>query len=110
MSIESNNVLLKFIFPFFFNEATKKFFTSYRDLLIWIHLSLSSKIQKNYTGLKISGCTGVRVNSGQKDTKKPKNPNATFEEPGAKAGVVEQKQVSVRDPCTQHHQRNGQNT
>ena len=53
---------------------------------------------------------GVRVNSGKKDTKKPKNPHATFEEPGAKAGVVEQKQVSVRDPCTQHHQRNGQNT
>ena len=34
---------------------------------------------------------GVSTNSGEKDTKKPKNPTATIEEPGAKAGVLEQK-------------------
>ena len=107
MSVESNNVVLKFIFPVsVLNEAIRKFFISYRDLLVrqtwklgpfcssactWIHLSLGNKIQRTYRGLKITGCMGVSTNSGEKDTKKQKNPTATIEEPGAKAGVLEQK-------------------
>ena len=34
-----------------------------------------------------------------KDTKGPKNPTATFEEPGAKAGGQEQKQVLRMPPA-----------
>ena len=45
-----------------------------------------------------------------KDTKRPKNPTATFEEPGAKTGSWEQKQSTAHAPCTQHHQRGGQIT
>ena len=44
----------------------------------------------------------------QKDQKK--NPTATSEESGAKTGCQEQKQGTVHAPCTQHHQKGGQNT
>ena len=37
-----------------------------------------------------------------------KNPNATYEEIGAKTGCWEQKQGTAHSPCTQHHQRGGQ--
>ena len=52
----------------------------------WTYLSSSNKIQRNCTGLKITSACSVGANSGPKDTKRPKNPTATFEEPGAKAG------------------------
>ena len=42
--------------------------------------------------------------------KKTKNPTATSEEQGAKTGCQEQKQGTAHAPCTQHHQRGGQNT
>ena len=45
-----------------------------------------------------------------KDTKRPKNPTAAFEEPGAKAGDQEQKQGTAHAPCTQRHRRGGQTT
>ena len=111
MSIESNNVLLKFIFPVsVLNEATRKFFISYTDLLvrqtwnlepfcssayIWIHLSLSSKIQRNYMGLRIIGCMGVRANSGQKD---PKKPNCHFWRAWSKRRGFGAKQVCCACP------------
>ena len=40
------------------------------------------------------------ANSGQQDTKRPKCPTATFEEPGAKTGCQEQKQGTVDCPCS----------
>ena len=70
-----------------------------------------SKIQRNYMGLKITVCMlqlGQILDS--KDTKRPKNPTATFEEPGAKKGCQEQKQSTEHAPCTQHHLRDGQTT
>ena len=115
VSIESNNIVLKFIFPVsVLHEATRKFFISYRDLLVrqswnlgpfcssactWIHLSLSNKIQRNYRGLKITGCMGVRANSGEKDTKKPKNPTATIEEPGKKQGFWSKSRLLCMPPA-----------
>ena len=52
----------------------------------WTHLSSSNKIQRNYMGLKITACMFSWGKFWTKDTKRPKNPTATFEEPGAKAG------------------------
>ena len=53
----------------------------------WTHLSSSSKIQRNCMGLKITVCIGRWGKFlNPKDIKRPKNPTATFEEPGAKAG------------------------
>ena len=52
----------------------------------------------------------VRVWLGQimdpEDTKRPKHPTATFEEPGEKnkRGCLEQKQGTTHALCTQHHQ------
>ena len=45
-------------------------------------------MQRNYTGLKITDAWAVGANYGQKDTSRPKNPTATSEEPGAKAGEL----------------------
>ena len=61
-------------------------------------------------GLKITACICSWDKFCTKDTKRPKNPTATFEEPGAKAGGGEQKHGTVHAPCTQHHLRGGQNT
>ena len=53
----------------------------------WTHLSSSSKIQRNCMGLKITVCMGRWGKYlNPKDTKRPKNPTATVDEPGAKAG------------------------
>ena len=56
----------------------------------WTNLSASNKIQRNYMGLKLTACTH---RWGKLWTKSPKNPTATSEEPGAKTGCREQKQV-----------------
>lgn len=40
----------------------------------------------------------------------PKNPTATSEESGTKAGSREQKQGTAYAPWTQHHLRGGQTT
>ena len=68
----------------------------------WTNLSSSNKIQGNYMGLKITACICSRHKFWTKDTKRPKNPTASFEEPGAKARYWE-------CPRTQHYQ-SGQNT
>ena len=68
----------------------------------WTNVFPSNKIQRNSKGLKITACT-VGANSGQQDTKRPRSPAATSAELGAKQGTV-------HAPCTQHHQRGGQNT
>ena len=52
----------------------------------WTNLSSSNKIQRNCMGLKITACMCTWGKFWTKDTKRPKNPTATFEEPGAKAG------------------------
>ena len=46
----------------------------------------------NYLGLKITACMHSWGTFWTMDTKKPKNPAAIFEEPGAKAEAPEQKQ------------------
>ena len=87
----------------------------------WTHLSSSNKIQRNCMGLKITVCMlGQHCMLGQlcacwgkfwtKDKKRPKNPTAPFEEPGAKAGGQEQKQGTAHAPCTKHHLRGEKNT
>ena len=43
-----------------------------------------------------------------KDTKRPKNPTATFEEPGTKTGCLKQKKSIMHVPCTHHHLRGWQ--
>ena len=50
----------------------------------WTHLSLSNKIQRNYMGQKITACMHSWGKFWTKDKKRPKNPTANFEEPGAK--------------------------
>ena len=57
----------------------------------------------NYLGLKITARMHSWGRFWTKDTKRPKNPTAIFEEPGAKAGYC-------TDPCTQHHLSGGQTT
>ena len=59
----------------------------------WTHLSSSNKIQGNCKGLKITVCMRSWGKFWTKDTKQPKNPTATSEEPGAKAGYC---------PCPLH--------
>ena len=54
-------------------------------------------------GLKITACTGSWAKLLTKYTKRPKNPAATFEEPGAKTECWEKKQGTVHAPFTQHH-------
>ena len=41
---------------------------------------------------------------------KTKKPKGTSEEPWAKTGRQKQKQGTAKAPCTQHHQKGGQNT
>ena len=57
------------------------------------------------------GLNCVHTQLGQfldpKDIKKPKNPTATFEEPGANTECWEQKQGTEYAPCTQRN-RDGQ--
>ena len=68
----------------------------------WTHISSSHKTQRNCMGLKIT----VHAQLGQildKDTKIPKYPTTIFRS-------LEQKQGTAHAPCTQHHQRGGQNT
>ena len=68
----------------------------------------NSKIQRNYTGLKLTACMHSWGKLWTKDTERPKkkkkkkNPNATFEEPGAKTGCQEQKQGTEHALCPQH--------
>ena len=70
---------------------------------------LGNRIQGNCMGLKITVCTHSWGKFWtQKIKKRPKNPTATLEEPGAKTGLWEQKQGTVHDPCTHHHLRGGQ--
>ena len=52
----------------------------------WTRLSSSNKRQRNYMRLKITGCMHSWGKFWTKDTKRPKNPSATFEGPRAKAG------------------------
>ena len=52
----------------------------------WTHLSSSNRIQINCMGLKINSCMCSWDKFWTEDTKRPKNPIATFEEPGANAG------------------------
>ena len=44
------------------------------------------------------------------NSKRPKNPADSYEEPGAKTERQEQKQSTAHTPCTQHHQGGGQTT
>ena len=76
----------------------------------WTNVSLNNKIQRNYKGLKISVCMHSWGKLWTTRYKKTKNPSATSEEPGAKAGRPEQNQSTVHAPCTQHHQSGGQTT
>ena len=50
-----------------------------------------------------------KIQQDQKQNQK-QTPTAISEEPGAKTGCREQKQGTAHAPCTQHHQRGGQNT
>ena len=52
----------------------------------WTHVSSSNKIQRNSTGLKITVCMCSQGKLWTTRYKKTKNPTATSEEPGAKAG------------------------
>ena len=52
----------------------------------WTHLSLSHKIQRNCMGLKITVCMCSWDEFWMKDNRDQKTPNATSEDPGAKAG------------------------
>ena len=54
---------------------------------IWTHLSSNNKIQRNYVRLKITVCMHSWTNSGQKIQRDWKNPNVSFEDPGAKSGA-----------------------
>ena len=44
------------------------------------------------------------------NSKRPKNPSDSYEEPGAKTEHQEQKQSTAHTPGTQHHQGGGQTT
>ena len=74
----------------------------------WTHLSSSNKIRRNRKGLQGTVCMHIWGKFWTKDTKRPKNPVANFEEPGAKSGCGEQKQGAEQVPCTQHTRRVGQ--
>ena len=73
----------------------------------WIHLSSSNKIQTNCMGLKVTACMFSWGKLRTKDTKKPENPTATFEEPGAKAKGRQQRQGTAHAPCAHHHKGMG---
>ena len=49
-------------------------------------------------GLKITACIEGWSNFWTKDTGRPKNPTATFEEPATKKGCQEQKQGTEHPP------------
>ena len=53
----------------------------------------------NYLGLKITACMHSWGTFWTMDTKKPKNPTAIFEEPGAKAEAREQKPGIAQAPA-----------
>ena len=64
--------------------------------------------QRNYKWIKIAACTlQSKGKLGTTRYKKTKNPTATSEEPGAKAGGWEQKQGTSHAPCTHHHLKVG---
>ena len=67
------------------------------------HLSWSNKTQRNHKGLKTTVCMCTWGKLWTTRYKKTKNPTATSEEPGAKAGPA-------NAPCTQHHLRGGRTT
>ena len=71
-------------------------------------------MQINYKGLRITACMhhscAFGANYGHKIRKDQKSPTATIEELGAKTTCLEKKQGTAHAPCTQHHQRGGQNT
>ena len=64
----------------------------------WTHLSSSNRIQRNCMGLKITACMCTWGKFWTKDTKRPKNSTATFEDPGAKGEGQEQKNTVLRSP------------
>ena len=77
----------------------------------WTLLYSRNKIQTDCMGIKITACTCTWGKFWtQKYTKRPNNPVATFEEPGAKTGCWEWKQGTAHAPCTHHRLRGGQNT
>lgn len=60
---------------------------------------LSNKIQGNYMELKITAYMCVGENCGQKDTKRPKIPIATSEEPVAKTFIGSKSRVLSMPPA-----------
>ena len=54
--------------------------------------------ERNYIGLKINACIDSWSKCWTKDRKRPKNPTATFKEPGTKIGCREQKQGTKHAP------------
>ena len=82
--------------------------------LLCLHLDtplLEQQDTKKLYGIK-NNCRQVQL--GQilhpKDTKRPKIPTASFEEPEEQERCWEQKQGTVHAPCTQHHLSGGQTT
>ena len=69
----------------------------------WTQLSSSNKAvtHRNCTELKPTACTRMLSGSGSRRQKRPKTPNAACEEPGAKAGGRERKQITVH-ACPLH--------
>ena len=63
----------------------------------WINVSSSNKIQRNYKELKITACSWGQLWTTR--YKKTKNPTATSEEPGAKAGGQEKSRVLLMPPA-----------
>ena len=59
-------------------------------------------------GIKIIVCMHSGEKFCSKDTKRPKDQTATFEECGVKAGGQKQKQGTAHDPCTRRHRRGAQ--
>ena len=70
-----------------------------------LHLDTPLLKQQNTKRLYGTKTNCVHAQLGQildpKDSKRPKTPTATFEEPGAKTGCWEQKQGTAYAPCTQ---------
>ena len=85
----------------------------FAEVLQCLHLDTPLLEQQNTKKLYGTKNNCVHAPVGQildpKDTKRPKNPTATFEEPRANTGCWEQKQGLEHAPCTQHHLRDGQN-
>ena len=76
----------------------------------WTHLSWSNEIQRNCMGLKITPCTlswgKFWIQKIQRDQKTQRPLLRSLEQ---KTGCQEQKQGTEHVPCTQQHQRGGQN-